>query len=44
MISLIKNIICLGGPIYFLNDFKNHSSDDTWLQKKYYNASQLIYR
>ena len=29
---------------YFSKDSKNNSGDDTWLQKKCCNASQLIYK
>ena len=36
IISLIKlKNMFLDGPTYFSMDSKNHSSDNTWLQKKY---------
>ena len=34
-----KLIIYLDGPTYFSKDSKNHSSDDTWLQK---NVAMLL--
>ena len=34
-----KFIIYLDGPTYFSKDSKNHSSDDTWLQK---NVAMLL--
>ena len=45
MYSLIKKlIIYLNEPTYFSKDSKNHYSNDMCLQKKYCNASQIIYR
>ena len=43
MVSLKKTYYIFRWTNLFSKNSKNYSSDDTWLQKKCCNASQIIY-